>query len=93
MLLSIDTGKLVETLPHKRDFERWRKNISDIFLQKAHEYFLQMLLFVLVLTIPSINYTRVEMKDASSPIWTENVVCSESFVTNSKMRIMFTADR
>lgn len=35
MLLSIDTGKLVDTLPHKRDFERWRKNISDADYDKV----------------------------------------------------------
>ncbi len=29
MLFSIDTGKYVNNLPHKKDFDIWRKNLSD----------------------------------------------------------------
>jgi hypothetical protein len=28
MLYSIDTGKYVEKLPHKKEFDRWMKNLS-----------------------------------------------------------------
>ncbi len=28
MLFAVDTGKIVTTIPHKREFERWKKNIS-----------------------------------------------------------------
>lgn len=29
MLYSVDTGKYVKTLPHKKDYDRWRRNLSD----------------------------------------------------------------
>ena len=29
MLYSIDAGKYVKSLPHKKDFDNWRKNILD----------------------------------------------------------------
>ncbi len=34
MLYSIDTGKYVSSLPHKRDFDRWKSHISDADYQK-----------------------------------------------------------
>lgn len=30
MLYSIDTGKYVKLLPHKKDFDTWRSHISDV---------------------------------------------------------------
>lgn len=35
MLYSIDTGKYVKFLPHKRDFDRWKSHISDADYQKV----------------------------------------------------------
>lgn len=35
MLYSIDTGKYVSSLPHKRDFDRWKSHISDADYQKV----------------------------------------------------------
>lgn len=35
MLYSIDTGKYVKSLPHKRDFDRWKSHISDADYQKV----------------------------------------------------------
>lgn len=29
MLYSVDTGKYVKTLPHKKDYDKWRHNLSD----------------------------------------------------------------
>ena len=34
MLYSIDTGKYVKVLPHKKDFDIWRNHISDADYQK-----------------------------------------------------------
>ena len=34
MLFSINTGKYVTRLPHKKDFDRWMKNLSDTDYQK-----------------------------------------------------------
>lgn len=34
MLYSIDTGKYVEKLPHKNDFDQWMKNLSATDYQK-----------------------------------------------------------
>lgn len=34
MLYSIDTGKYVTSLPHKKDYDRWMKNLSDADYQK-----------------------------------------------------------
>ena len=35
MLVSMDTGKIITSMPHKRDFERWKKNISAADYQKV----------------------------------------------------------
>lgn len=35
MLYSVDTGKIVTTIPHKRDFDRWKQNISAADYQKV----------------------------------------------------------
>lgn len=35
MLFSIDTGKYVKNLPHRRDFDRWRSHISDYDYQRV----------------------------------------------------------
>lgn len=37
MLRSMDTGKIVTTVPHKREFERWKKNVSVSDYQKVVE--------------------------------------------------------
>lgn len=29
MLYSVDSGKYVTKLPHKKDYDKWRKHISD----------------------------------------------------------------
>lgn len=34
MLFSIDTGKYVTKVPHKRDFDRWMVNLSEDDLEK-----------------------------------------------------------
>ena len=34
MLFSIDTGKYVTKVPHKRDFDRWMANLSEEDLEK-----------------------------------------------------------
>ena len=35
MLISVDTGSKVTKLPHARDYERWRKYISDADYDKV----------------------------------------------------------
>ncbi len=35
MLFSIETGRYVVALPHKRDFDKWRSHISDADYQKV----------------------------------------------------------
>lgn len=35
MLVSADTGKKVTKIPHKREFDHWKQNISDADYQKV----------------------------------------------------------
>lgn len=35
MLISIDSDKIATKVPHKKDFDRWRKNISDEDYEKV----------------------------------------------------------
>ena len=37
MLISIDSGKVATKVPHKKDFDGWRKNISDEDYEKVVE--------------------------------------------------------
>ena len=37
MLYSIDSGKYINKLPHKKDFERWMKNLSQDNYTKIEE--------------------------------------------------------
>ena len=37
MLYSIDSGKYVDTLPHKKDFDRWMRNLSADDYEKIQE--------------------------------------------------------
>ncbi|MDD3840675.1 MAG: hypothetical protein PHP06_08920 [Clostridia bacterium] len=34
MLYSVDSGKYIEKLPHKKEFDKWMKNLSDYDYQK-----------------------------------------------------------
>lgn len=37
MLYSIDTGKYVSRIPHKKDFDKWMKNLSDEDYKKIED--------------------------------------------------------
>ena len=37
MLYSIDTGKYVSRIPHKKDFDKWIKNLSDEDYKKIED--------------------------------------------------------
>ena len=37
MLYSIDTGKYVSRIPHKKDFDKWKKNLSDEDYKKIED--------------------------------------------------------
>lgn len=37
MLYSIDTGSFIKTIPHRKDYDRWRKSISDEDYQAIYD--------------------------------------------------------